>query len=87
MFYKEIQRRLNSDVQYQWVQPQTKKRSKSGVEKRTQQGGGEDQFESEEAENFITVPTLKSKQGLQVGRPEAEVVNKSIASRGKEERT
>ncbi|GFT66875.1 hypothetical protein TNCV_996601 [Trichonephila clavipes] len=46
----------------------------------------EDQFESENAENISTAPTSESKQGQQVGRPEAEVVNHSIARRGKEER-
>ncbi|GFX35414.1 hypothetical protein TNCV_102211 [Trichonephila clavipes] len=45
----------------------------------------EDQFESEEAENISTAPTLKSKQGQQIGTPEAEVVNNNMARRGKEE--
>ncbi|GFU19305.1 hypothetical protein TNCV_3032301 [Trichonephila clavipes] len=45
-----------------------------------------DQFEPEEAENISTAPTSKSKQGQQVGGPEAEVANNSIARRGKEER-
>ncbi|GFX29388.1 retrovirus-related Pol polyprotein from transposon opus [Trichonephila clavipes] len=52
-------------------------------EKRTQQGG---LFEPEEAKNISKAPTSKSKQGQQVRRPEAEVVNNSIARRGKEER-
>ncbi|GFV82793.1 hypothetical protein TNCV_4147611 [Trichonephila clavipes] len=46
----------------------------------------EDQFEPEEAENISTALTSKSKQGQQVGRPKAEVVNNSIARREKEER-
>ncbi|GFW39528.1 retrovirus-related Pol polyprotein from transposon 297 [Trichonephila clavipes] len=45
------------------------------------------QFEPEEAENISTAPTSKSKQGQQVGRPEAELINNSIPRRGKEERT
>ncbi|GFV57523.1 hypothetical protein TNCV_3270541 [Trichonephila clavipes] len=47
----------------------------------------EGQFESEEAENISTAPESKSKQGLQVRRPEAEVVNNSIARRGEGEQT
>ncbi|GFX67875.1 hypothetical protein TNCV_207191, partial [Trichonephila clavipes] len=43
----------------------------------------EDQSEPEEAENISTAPKSKSKQGQQVGRPKAEVVNNSIARRGK----
>ncbi|GFU84554.1 uncharacterized protein TNCV_3238631 [Trichonephila clavipes] len=45
-----------------------------------------DQFEPEEAENISTAPRSKSKQGQAAGIPEAEVVNNSIARRGKEER-
>ncbi|GFU09854.1 hypothetical protein TNCV_1292281 [Trichonephila clavipes] len=45
-----------------------------------------DQFEPEEAKKISTAPTSKSKQGQQVLRPEAEVVNNSIARRGNEER-
>ncbi|GFX68507.1 hypothetical protein TNCV_2432141 [Trichonephila clavipes] len=86
---EEMQRRGNSDALYQWVQLQTKKRSKSGSPDQPMRGGHnkEDQFESEEAENISTAPISKSKQGQQVGRPEAELVNNSIARRGKEERT
>ncbi|GFY37330.1 hypothetical protein TNIN_292051 [Trichonephila inaurata madagascariensis] len=47
----------------------------------------EDQFEPEEAENISIAPTSKSKQGQAAGIPEAEVVNNSIARKGKEERT
>ncbi|GFW76941.1 hypothetical protein TNCV_2030461 [Trichonephila clavipes] len=54
-------------------------------EKRTQQGGPVRVRGNREHIN--TAPTSKSKQGQQVGRPEAEVVNNSIARRGKEERT
>ncbi|GFU99012.1 transposable element Tcb2 transposase [Trichonephila clavipes] len=46
----------------------------------------EDQFESEEAENISTVPTSESKQGQQVKKLEADVVNNNIARRGKEGR-
>ncbi|GFX81123.1 uncharacterized protein TNCV_1911151 [Trichonephila clavipes] len=52
-------------------------------EKMIQEG---DQFESKEVENISAAPTSESKQGQQVGRPEADVVNNSIARRREEER-
>ncbi|GFS63298.1 hypothetical protein TNCV_2308471 [Trichonephila clavipes] len=46
----------------------------------------EDQFDPEEAgRNNGTDPTPRSKQGQAAGIPEAEVVNNSIARRGKDE--
>ncbi|GFV21424.1 hypothetical protein TNCV_2371811 [Trichonephila clavipes] len=47
----------------------------------------EDHFDPEEAErNNRTAPTPRSKEGQAAGIPKAEVVNNSIARRGKEER-
>ncbi|GFY54946.1 uncharacterized protein TNIN_259241 [Trichonephila inaurata madagascariensis] len=46
----------------------------------------EDDFEPEEAESISIAPTSKSKKIQAAGIPEAEVVNHSIASLGKEER-
>ncbi|GFY21370.1 hypothetical protein TNCV_3994141 [Trichonephila clavipes] len=52
-------------------------------EKRTQEGGP---FRARGSRGHQYNPLSKSKQGQQVGRPEAEVVNNSITRRGKEER-
>ncbi|GFV96271.1 uncharacterized protein TNCV_2812481 [Trichonephila clavipes] len=57
--------------------------SRPANEKRTQQGG---QIRSS-GRNNSTDPTPRSKEGQTARMPEAEVVNNSIASRGKEERT
>ncbi|GFY40502.1 hypothetical protein TNIN_337561 [Trichonephila inaurata madagascariensis] len=48
----------------------------------------EDQFDPEEAgRNNSTEPTPSIKEGQAAGIPVAEVINNSIARRGKEERT
>ncbi|GFU77036.1 hypothetical protein TNCV_2747991 [Trichonephila clavipes] len=72
MIYHYLERRRlnrgNSNAKYQWVQPQTKRESKSGspdqpMRKRTQQGGPVRVRRSRELIN--TAPTSKSKQGQQ----------------------